>query len=164
MSFAAPGGLYSIQRQEGGGRLAAPEESPSAQVIALRWPPGSSTIVLVLSGPILRADLARLCARVRTLLQDSNAELAVCDVEGVADPDVVTVDALARLQLIARRLGLEIRVLHPNGVLRDLLTLTGLREVLPPYAELPVEPGRQVEKREECGRVEEERDPGDASG
>jgi ABC-type transporter Mla MlaB component len=119
---------------------------------------------LVLSGPILRADLAGLCERVQTLLQDSNAELAVCDVEGVAGPDVVTVDALARLQLIAGGLGLEIRVLHANGVLRDLLTLTGLSEVLRPCAELPVEPRRQAEEREERGRVEEERDPGDTAG
>jgi ABC-type transporter Mla MlaB component len=144
--------------------LAAPEESPTARVIALPWPPRSSTIVLVLSGPILRADLAGLCERVQTLLESSNADLAVCDVEGVADPDVVTVDALARVQLIARRLGCEIRVLHPHGMLQDLLTLTGLCEVLPSCAELPVEPRRQIEEREECGRVEEERDPGDASG
>jgi ABC-type transporter Mla MlaB component len=144
--------------------LAAPEESPTARVIALRWPPGSSAIVLVLSGPILRADLARLCKRVQTLLERSNADLAFCDVEGVAAPDVVTVDALARLQLIARRLGLEIRVLHAHGALRDLLTLTGLRDVVPLCADLPVESRRQVEKGEEGGRVEEEGDPDNAAG
>jgi ABC-type transporter Mla MlaB component len=144
--------------------LAAPEESSTARVIALRWPPGSSTIVLVLSGPILRADLAGLCERVETLLERSNADLAFCDVEGVADPDVVTVDALARLQLIARRLGLEIRVLHARGALRDLLTLTGLCEVVPLCADLPVESRRQVEQGEEGGRVEEEGDPGNAAG
>ena len=144
--------------------MAAPEESPTARVIALPWPPGLSTIVLVLSGPILRADLAGLCERVQTLLENSNADVAVCDVEGVADPDVVTVDALARLQLIAQRLGCEIRVLHAHGVLQDLLTLTGMCEVLPPSSELTVEPGRHIEEREECGRVEEERDPGDTAG
>jgi ABC-type transporter Mla MlaB component len=144
--------------------LAAPEESPTARVIALPWPPGSSTIVLVLSGPILRADVAGLCERVQTLLESSNADLAICDVEGVADPDVVTVDALARLQLIARRLGLEIRVLHAHGELQDLLALTGLNEVVPLCADLPVESRRQVEKREEGGRVEEEGDPDDAAG
>jgi ABC-type transporter Mla MlaB component len=143
--------------------LAAPEESPTARVIALRWPPGSSTILLVLSGPILRADLTGLCERVQILLESSNADLAICDVEGIADPDVVTVDALARLQLIARRLGCEIRVLHADGELRDLLTLTGLSEVVPLCAELPVEPGRQVEEREDGRRVEEEGDPGDAA-
>jgi ABC-type transporter Mla MlaB component len=143
--------------------LAAPEESPTAQVIALRWPHGSSTIVLVLSGPIGRADLTGLCERVQTLLETSNAALAVCDVEGVVDPDIVTVDALARLQLIAQRLGCEIRVLHADGELRDLLTLTGLREVVPLWAELPVEAERQVEEREDGRRVEEEGDPGEAS-
>jgi ABC-type transporter Mla MlaB component len=144
--------------------LAAPEESPTARVIALPWPPGSSTIVLVLSGPILRADVAGLCERVQTLLESSNADLAFCDVKGVADPDVVTVDALARVQLIARRLGLEIRVIHAHGELRDLLALTGLREVVPLCADLHVESRRQVEKREEGGRVEEEGDPDDAAG
>jgi ABC-type transporter Mla MlaB component len=142
--------------------LAAPEESRTARVSALRWPPGSSTIVLVLSGPILRADVAGLCERVQSLLESSNADLAVCEVGGVVDPDIVTVEALARLQLIARRLGLEIRVHNAHSVLRDLFALTGLGEVLPQCAELPVESRGQVEERKDGRRIEEEGDPGDA--
>ena len=100
--------------------MAAPEESPTARVNALRRPPGSSTIVLVLSGPILRADVAGLCERVQSLLESCNADLAVCEVGGIVDPDVVTVEALTRLQLVARRLGLEIPRRERTKVLTDL--------------------------------------------
>jgi ABC-type transporter Mla MlaB component len=163
MSFARPTGL-SKKTVKGGPRLAAPEETPTARVRALRHPPGSSTIVLVISGPIARADVPRLCERAHTLLEGSDADVAVCDVGGLADPDAVAVDALARLQLTARRLGLQIRVRHAGGELQDLLALMGLCEVVPLCAELPVETGRQTEEREERGGVEEEGDPGDATG
>jgi ABC-type transporter Mla MlaB component len=163
MSFARPIGL-SYKKSKGGPRLAAPEELPTARVSALRQPPGSSTIVLVIGGPIARADVPRLCERAHALLEASDADLAVCDVGGLADPDAVTVDALARLQLTARRLGLQIRVRHAGGELRDLLALMGLCEVVPLCADLPLEAGRQTEEREEGGGVEEEGDPGDATG
>ena len=53
----------------------------------------------------------------------------VCDV-GSVPPDVATIDALARLQLTARRLGLELRLRHASNELQDLLAFAGLREVL----------------------------------
>ena len=143
--------------------MAAPEESPTARVNALRCPPGSSTIVLVLSGPILRADVAGLCERVQSVLESSHADRAVCEVGGVVAPDVVTVEALCRLQLIARRVGLEIRFLHAHGALRDLFALTGLSEVVSLCEELPVESGGHAEEREERRRVQEKGDPGDAA-
>ena len=58
----------------------------------------------VITGPITRADLPGLCGRVCALLERSDAEIALCDVSGV-EPDAVTVDALARLQLAAQRRG-----------------------------------------------------------
>jgi len=77
--------------------------------------------------------------------------MIVCDVEALS-PDLVAVDALARLQLSARRLGLEIRLRHGSAELRDLLNLVGLREVL------RVEFEGQAEQREERLGVEEERE------
>ncbi len=56
-------------------------------------------------GPIARSDLAGLCDRVcGVLAAAAGAPVAVCEVRGV-EPDAVTVDALARLQLAAGRAG-----------------------------------------------------------
>jgi ABC-type transporter Mla MlaB component len=88
------------------------------------------TIAFAIRGPIARDDLPGLCDRVCALLERSGAELARCDVGGV-DPDAVTVDALARLQLAARRHGCRIRLRHASPELRELVALMGLSDVLP---------------------------------
>ncbi len=84
-----------------------------------------------------------------------------CDVGGVTEPDMGTVDALARLQLAARRLGCSIRLRHASRELQELLSLAGLSDVLPCRTELVVEAEGQAEEREETRGVEEEGDPGD---
>src|SRR3989304_1965169 len=53
-----------------------------------------------------------------------------CDV-GALVPDAVAVDALARLQLGARRLGLEIRLCRASRELQELLAFPGLRALVP---------------------------------
>jgi hypothetical protein len=65
----------------------------------------------------------------------------VCDVGALA-PGLAAVDALARLQLTARRLGCEIRLRDASVDLQDLLDFVGLRDVL------CVEAGGQAEERE----------------
>lgn len=90
-----------------------------------------ATIVLFISGPIARAAIPELCDRVRVLLERSAAHLLVCGVGALVAPDAVTVDALARLMLTARRLGREIRIQDARGELRELLALTGLLDVMP---------------------------------
>jgi hypothetical protein len=72
-----------------------------------------------------------------------------CHTDGLP-PDAVTVDALARLQLDARRRGLEVRLRNVSSELRDLLGFCGLGDVL------GVEARGQAEEREQGGRVEEE--------
>jgi hypothetical protein len=69
------------------------------------------------------------------------------------------VDALARLQLTARRLGRSIRLRHCRARLQDLLVLTGLCEELPRAGDLLRVQG-QAEEREQVG-VDEEIDPAD---
>jgi ABC-type transporter Mla MlaB component len=130
-------------------------------VRALGPPDGASPIVLVLGGPIARADIALLCDRVRLLLEGSGAGLVVCDVGALVDPDAVTIDALARLQLTARRAGSRIQVHHPCRELQELLALAGLCDVLPLWTGLPLRSRGQTEEREQGGGVEEEADPGD---
>src|SRR5919108_6188693 len=88
------------------------------------------TIAFAIGGPIARTDMPGLCARVCALLEASGAAVAFCDVRGV-EPDAVTADALARLQLAARRRGCQVRLRNTSRALRDLLAFMGLRDVLP---------------------------------
>jgi len=125
-------------------------------LLSLRRPPEPSTIVYVIDGPIYRAAVPELCERVRVSLEGSDAELVVCDVGALVHPDAATVDALARLQLTARRLGLLVRLSRASRELRELLAFMGLRDVLPalgPASRLG--PQRQTEEREQGRRVEE---------
>ena len=88
-------------------------------------------VELVVRGRIGRGDAADLCERVRSLLAESPAELVVCDVRAVTDPDLGTVEVIARLALTARRLGSRIQLKHACSGLRELLALTGLDSVAP---------------------------------
>jgi hypothetical protein len=56
--------------------------------------------------------------------------VAFCDVAGV-EPDAVTVEALARLQLGARRNGCQVRLRHASRELLELVDFMGLTNVLP---------------------------------
>ena len=67
-------------------------------------------------------------------------------------PDVATVDALARLQLAARRVGRGLQLRNASRELVELIIFCGLSEVL------RVEPGGQPEQGEERRGVEEERE------
>jgi ABC-type transporter Mla MlaB component len=92
--------------------------------------PASQAIAFAIEGPIARADLPGLCDRVCTLLERTRAGVALCDVSGV-DPDAVTVDALARLQLAARRHECQVRLRRASPELLELVAFMGLRDVLP---------------------------------
>ncbi len=91
---------------------------------------GSQTITLSVEGPIARSDLEGLSARVCALLERSGARLALCDVRGL-QPDAVTIEALARLQLAARRRGCRVKLLHASQELLDLVSFMGLTDVVP---------------------------------
>jgi ABC-type transporter Mla MlaB component len=91
--------------------------------------PAPRTIAFAVGGPIERADLPGLCERICGLFARTGAELGFCDVHGV-DPDAVTVDALARLQLGARRHGCQVRLRGASRELRELVAFMGLEDVL----------------------------------
>ena len=90
---------------------------------------GPRAIAFTIHGPIERADLPGLCDRVCTLLRESRAEVAYCEVDGI-QPDAVTVDALARLQLAARRCACRVRLRGASKELRELVAFMGLADVL----------------------------------
>jgi ABC-type transporter Mla MlaB component len=92
--------------------------------------PAPSTISFSVWGPIRRSDLPGLCDRICALLTESAAGVVFCDVCGV-EPDAVTVDALARLQLAARRTGCQVRLRNASRELLELVSFMGLRDVLP---------------------------------
>ncbi len=54
----------------------------------------------------------------------------VCDLSGIESADVALLDALLRLQLIARRGGDQIRVQNPPPRLVELIELLGVDHVL----------------------------------
>jgi ABC-type transporter Mla MlaB component len=87
-----------------------------------------STVAFAIASPIERSDLPGLSSRVCRLL-GSGATLALCDVSD-ARADAVTVDALARLQLAARRSGCQVRLLNASHELRTLVAFVGLQDVL----------------------------------
>jgi ABC-type transporter Mla MlaB component len=90
--------------------------------------PGPSEVAFTIRGPIARADLPGLCERVCALLAESGY-VVMCNVEGV-DPDAVTVDALARLQLAACRRGCQVVLRNASEPLLELVELMGLSNVL----------------------------------
>ena len=91
--------------------------------------PAPTTAALSIRGPIARADLPGLCDRVCALLAEAGPGEVRCDVWGIV-PDAVTVDALARLQLAARRSGCCVRLVHASDDLLELVAFMGLDDVL----------------------------------
>ena len=86
-------------------------------------------VVFAIDGPIARSDLPRLCEQACALIDKTGADVALCDVSKI-DPDAVSVDALARLQVAARRRGCQARLRGASSELLDLVAFTGLRDVL----------------------------------
>jgi ABC-type transporter Mla MlaB component len=120
---------------------------------------------LVLGGPIARDDIPALCERVHVLVECCDADPVLCDVGGLDDPDALTIDALARLQLTALRSGRRLGFRDACGELRELVEFLGLGNVLPcaaPCADASgLEPSGEPEQREQTPGVEEETDPRD---
>jgi ABC-type transporter Mla MlaB component len=119
------------------------------------------TIELGIAGPIRRVDIPYLCSHARRLLESGDADRLICDVGALADPDAVTIDALARLQLTAHRVGSQMGLRNASRELRELLDFAGLSSVVPLSRTSRVEAGRQAEEREIGGCLQEERDPAD---
>jgi hypothetical protein len=136
-------------------------------------PVGPLPEMLVMPPTPSRADIESMREDVRELAGCVGDP--VCDVGDVTEPDADTIDALARLQLLAVRVGFRFRFSGACEELRDLLALTGLADILP-CEQLPCDPPRrptsggsssgveplgQAEQGEQAPRVEEERDPRD---
>jgi hypothetical protein len=65
------------------------------------------------------------------LVLDGDVEVVLWRMDGMPDPDLRVVDALARMQLAVRQVGGAIRLRNPCDRLRALLDLAGLSDVFP---------------------------------
>lgn len=83
----------------------------------------------VIDGPVGVTDVAVLCERLRRVLTGTDAEVVV-DVRSLA-ADAVTLEALARLQLTARRVGRRITLRRVSPDLDSLVAFAGLADALP---------------------------------
>lgn len=81
-------------------------------------------------GPIDPADIPGLCARARRRFRGHPARRHPCDVSDLTDPDATVVDALAHLQLTARRCERDICFVNGSHRLRELVELAGLSDVV----------------------------------
>lgn len=126
------------------------------------WPgsPPPDARVEADGGAIASDDLPGVAARFERLLERSDVGVIVCDVAAL-DADAGAIDALARLQLTARRTGRRIRFRQASPELQALLVFLGLREALGVCPDLPVEPERQAEQREQACGVQERVEPDD---
>lgn len=107
-------------------------------------PAGLSCVRWVLEPSVCREDVPGLCEQFRAWLRDSDNAVSVCDVSAVTDPDAVTIEVLARLQLSAQCLGRRVRIEGAGPRLTELLTVTGLADLLSGTG-LRSQPGRQRE-------------------
>jgi ABC-type transporter Mla MlaB component len=87
------------------------------------------TIPIAIRGPLERRDLPGLYERVCALLEANKGSVISCDVAGCA-ADAVAVEALARLQLGARRHRTQVRIVNASAELGELVALVGLRDVV----------------------------------
>jgi ABC-type transporter Mla MlaB component len=108
---------------------------------ALRPPKGPRTIVLVLDAPLSGNAVALLCGRLGELLGTPDVDVVTCDVAALTEADGETIEAVARLQLTAHRMGRSIRLRYASGDLQDLIAFVGLGDVIPVVPAAPAPAG-----------------------
>ena len=91
--------------------------------------PEMRPVAVTIRGPLQRTDLTGLYTRVCALFTANQGATLVCDVTEVAI-DAVAVEALARLQLGARRHGCTVRLLSAPRELIELASFMGLEDVV----------------------------------
>jgi hypothetical protein len=117
----------------------------------------TTEVTWLLRPPLDRDGIPELCDQLSRLIACTGAVVVICDVDAFAEPDVVLVDTLARLQLTARRLGASIQLARASPRLQILLALIGLGHAVPLAGHLR----RELEEGEDPLGVEEVVEAGD---
>jgi anti-anti-sigma regulatory factor len=115
------------------------------------WP-----VRVVVPARVEPEEIERLCERVRAACCGRTRPV-LCDLGLVAVPDLMVIDALARMRLTARRAGGSLVVVRLRPELARLVALAGLGTVL-------LEPDRQGQGREQRGVGEDVEPPHGAAG
>lgn len=119
---------------------------------AVRWTQSrTGSAVVVLGSPVDPLDASEVCAGLRAGLRGATS--VVCRGLALADPDITTVDLLARLVLFAKHSGASVHVRAPIE-LGELVRFAGLEERLGSCWSA-VEPGGQPEQGEQPVGVQE---------
>jgi MFS superfamily sulfate permease-like transporter len=128
-----------------------------------RTPQPPAILVIRLDFPVSPADISRLHLHVVAQLTCSNVRAVSCDVGSVSQPDITTIDALARLQLAIRQHGGALSLRNATPPPLELLSLVGLADI--PLSDTPsaLEPSRQTEHGEQAS-VDKVVQPGDTAG
>jgi ABC-type transporter Mla MlaB component len=103
-----------------------PPDSSSTMPMA-----GESPVVFVVDDGLAASTVGGLCSRLRSLIDESHADLVACDVGALHDCDLVAIDVLARLGLTARRLGCALELRGASDTLVELIAFVGLQQILP---------------------------------
>jgi hypothetical protein len=103
---------------------------------------------------VSRGDVAAACERLSALAA-GDVTAVTCDVSAL-HAELAAIDALARLGLIARRLGCPLRVRRASPQLRELVAFCGLGDALGVGWDR-----RQPEQGEQAVGVQERVEPGD---
>lgn len=113
--------------------MAASERSPTKEARPPNPMRGLRHVDVVLRAPVSSKDVPGLTVRVLTSLKQSPCLSIVCDVGTFVHPAAEALDALARLQLGARRVGAQVWLRNVSPELQQLLCLSGLDQVLRPW-------------------------------
>lgn len=100
------------------------------QPAPVRWAVGADVITVFIDTPPEAGECQPIGARLEWHLRTGRATAVVCDIGGCSDPDLGAVDALARLHVLVRRQGRDVRVVGASPQLRQLLAAVGLDRLL----------------------------------
>jgi anti-anti-sigma regulatory factor len=88
------------------------------------------TAVFPIAGSLTSEVIPALCQQLTSLMKCTSAKVIVCDLAELESFNLATIDALAQLQLTARRHGREIQLRHLPQRLKALIKLCGLEQTL----------------------------------
>jgi ABC-type transporter Mla MlaB component len=83
----------------------------------------------VVDGPILRSDVPALVTRLSAMVERRDTATVVCQLRGVG-ASAASLEALARLQLVAMRHGCRLTLRGASTELRELVEFAGMQDVL----------------------------------
>jgi NAD(P)-dependent dehydrogenase (short-subunit alcohol dehydrogenase family) len=119
----------------------------------------TETLFVVVDRPAAIGAVQALCGRVHAALSAMDVRMLVCDVSALEDADELALEAVARLQLTAKRAHASMRLVGVGSCLDALLVGAGFADVIDAWRSGPAVHGH-AEQREQR-RVDEEVDTGD---